>query len=183
MKIISKTSWMILGTGVFIIALAGLGVARSGQMQEQKKITEELALNTARLNNLQASPVDIQVNEFEETVKNAQSRTADIKAQLKQAILSVDVADKFYEIADYYSVNVTSMGTSTIAEQSFANIPCETISLSASVTGTMTDIVEFVKGLNDKFTTGFVRFAQLDLQDPLLSMVSIQMIVYSYKGN
>jgi len=93
------------------------------------------------------------------------------------------VADKFYEIAGFYSVNITSMGTSTISEQPFASIPCDVISLSASVSGTMENVIDFVKGVNDNFTTGFVRSAQLDIIDPVESNVSIQMIIYSYRGN
>jgi hypothetical protein len=93
------------------------------------------------------------------------------------------VADKFYEIAGFYSVNVTTMGTSTNSEQPFDGIPCEVISLSASVSGTMENIIDFVKGLNDNFTTGFVRSAQLNIKDPLESIVSVQMTVYSYRGN
>jgi hypothetical protein len=180
---ISKASWMILGAGVFIIALAGLGMARSGQVQEQKKVNSDLAVNTLRLNNLQVPTEQSRINELEQEVKDAQNQTEDIKARLIQSIISVDVADKFYEIAGFYSVNVTSMGTSTNSEQPFAGIPCEIISLSASVSGTMDNIISFVKGINDNFNTGFIRSAQLNLKDPADSSVSLQMIVYSYKSD
>ena len=180
---ISKASWMILGAGVFIIALAGLGVARSGQVQEQNKVAADLAVNTARLNNLQISPAQPRIDELEQEVKDAQSQTEEIKTRLIQSVISVDVADKFYEIAGFYSVNVTTMGTTTDSEQSFSEIPCQVISLSASVSGTMGNIIDFVKGLNDNFTTGFVRSAQLDVKDPLESKVNIQMVVYTYRGN
>jgi hypothetical protein len=79
---ISKASWMILGAGVFIIALAGLGVARSGQVQEQKKVTADLAVNTARLNKLQITPAPPQTGELEEEIKDTQSLTEEIKAKL-----------------------------------------------------------------------------------------------------
>jgi hypothetical protein len=180
---VSKASFMILGAGVFIIALAGLGVARSGQVQEQKLLNQDLSVNNARMNNLQVTPFEAQINELEEEAANAQSQTAEIKKRLQQTIISVDVADKFYEIADYYSVNITSISTSSISEKPYADIDCETISLSASVTGAMEDIISFVKGLNDNFATGFVKSAQLGFGDLASSTVSVQMSVYSYKGN
>jgi hypothetical protein len=180
---ISKATWMILGAGVFIIVLIGLGVARYGQVQEQEKVSGDLAVNTVRLNKLQVITALPQTNEIEEEIKDVQSQTEDIKARLIQSIISVDVADKFYEIAGFYSVNVTSMGTSAMSEQPFADIPCDVISLSASVSGTMEDVIDFVKGLNDNYTTGFIRSAQLDMKNPLESFVSIQMIVYSYRSN
>jgi hypothetical protein len=179
---ISKASWMILGAGVFIIALAGLGVARYGQVQEQNKADGELAVTNARLSNLRIAPVQAQIEELQQEVNDAQSLTEEIKAKLIQSIISVDVADKFYEVAGFYSVNVTSISTSTNSEQPFANIPCDVISLSASASGTVENIIDFVKGLNDNFTTGFIRSAQVDIHDPLDSVVSIQMIVYSYQG-
>jgi hypothetical protein len=180
---ISKAAWMILGAGVFIIALLGLGVARYGQVQDQKKITTELAVDTARLEKLQVVSAQPQINVLEEEVKDMQRQTEEIKARLIQSIISVDVADKFYEIAGFYSVNVTSLGTSSISEQLFAAIQCDVIGLNASVSGTMENVIGFVKGLNDNYTTGFVRSAQIDMKDPLAANVSIQMVVYSLRGN
>jgi len=180
---ISKASWMILGAGVFIIALTGLGVARYGQVQEQKKLTSELALSTTRLNKLGVNTAQPQIDELKEDVKDVQKRIGEIKARLLQSVISVDVTDKFYEIAGFYKVSVTGIGTSAMSAQPFEDISCDVISLSASVSGTMEDIVDFIKGLNDNFSTGFIRSAQLDVSDPLASVVSVQMTVYSYRGN
>jgi hypothetical protein len=180
---ISKASWMILGAGVFIISLTGLGVARYGQVQEQKKLTTDLALSTTRLNKLQVTSAQPQIEELQLEVEDVKKQIEEIKARLLQSVISVDVADKFYEIAGFYDVIVTSIGTSAMSEQPFTDIMCDVISLGASVSGTMENIVDFVKGLNDNFSTGFIRSAQLDVNDPLKSYVNIQMIVYSYRGN
>jgi hypothetical protein len=179
---ISKATWMILGAGIFIIVLSGLGVARYGQVQERDSVSENLSVSTIRLNKLQVITPQAQIDELQEEVNDVQRQTGDIKARLIQSIISVDVADKFYEIAGFYSVNVTSLGTSALSEQPFADIPCEIISLTASVAGTMDKVIAFVKGINDNYTTGFIRSAQLDLKDPVDSTANIQMIVYSYRG-
>ena len=180
---ISKATWMILGAGVFIIALLGLGVTRYGQVQEQKKLAKELAVNTMRLDKLQVTSAQPQISELEEEVKDVQRQTEEIKARLIQSIVSVDVTDKFWEIAGFYSVNVTSIGTTSVSEQLFAAIQCEVIALSATVSGTTENVIDFVKGLNDNYTTGFIRSAQIDLKNPLESIVSVQMVVYSLRGD
>jgi hypothetical protein len=180
---ISKASWMILGAGVFIIALTGLGVARYGQVQDQKKLTSDLALSTSRLNNLQVVSAQPQIDDLENDVADVQKQVEEIKVKLLQSVISVDVTDKFYEIAGFYNVTVNSIGTSTLSEQPFADISCDVISLSATVNGTMDKIVDFVKGLNDNFSTGFIRSAQINASDPLDTSVSVQMIVYSYRSN
>ena len=46
----------------------------------------------------------------------------EIKARLLQSVISVDVTDKFYEIAGFYNVSVISIGTSTMSEQPFEGI-------------------------------------------------------------
>ena len=127
-----------------------------------------------------------QVNELEEQLKDALSQVAEAKEKMKQTVISVDVADKFYEIADFYSITVSSIGTSSTTNQPFQSIECETISLSAAVSGELTDVIDFVIGLNNNYTTGYVRSAQLaigDEADGNSVSASIQMVVYSYKGS
>jgi hypothetical protein len=132
---ISKTSWMILASGVFIIVLIGLGMTRSGQISEQSRLEEELLVSAARLEKLHPADLQPQLDELEEQLQDALSLTAEAREKMKQTVISVDVADKFFEIAGYYGVTVNSLGTSSISNQPYESIDCETISLSASVTG------------------------------------------------
>lgn len=176
---LSKASWMILAAGVFLIVLAGLGLTRSNQMKEMAALTEELSVSSLRLSNLKVTQFDAQINELQEQLRDAQERAVEARDKLKQSVISVDVADKFYEIADYYGVIVSRVGTTTISEQPFSSIDCDTISLSAEVSGELDDLVDFIKGLNDNFSTGFVRSVQINGEET----VSLQMIVYSRKGN
>jgi hypothetical protein len=113
-------------------------------------------------------------------VPDAQDRAAEAMVKLDQTVISVDVAEKFYEVADYFGVTVRSISTTTITGKPFAGIGCETISLSAEVDGAQEDLVDFIVGLNDNFTTGFVKSLQLNNED---NNISLQMIVYSRKGS
>lgn len=171
---------MILGAGIFIILLAGLGVARSGQLKEQERLETELAVSETRLNNLQVSQFQAQISELQEQLKDTQERSAEAMARLDQTVISVDVAEKFYEIADYFGVTVTNISTTTISSQPYSSVNCETISITAAVSGDAEDLVDFVIGLNDNFTTGFVKALQLGYEN---NEIGIQMIVYSRKGS
>ena len=51
---LSKTSWLILSAGVFIVVLGSLGIARSQQLQEKGTLDEELRLSTQTLEKLKA---------------------------------------------------------------------------------------------------------------------------------
>ena len=50
---LSKTSWLILAAGVFIVVLVGLGLTRSQQIREQSGLDDELSVTQKRLDNLQ----------------------------------------------------------------------------------------------------------------------------------
>ena len=180
---ISKASWMILAIGVFIIVLAGLGLARSGQSKEKDRIDQELSMSNARLGNLKVLPYQTQIDELQEQLTETQDQADEAKDRLEQKIISVDITDKFYEIAAYYHVIVDDVGTTSISQQPYASINCDTISLNADVSGKGEDIVDFVTGLNDNFTTGFVRSVQVANSDNDTSSINVQMTVYSYKGS
>jgi acetylglutamate synthase len=187
MKIkISKASWMILTAGTFIIVLATLGVTRSGQVKEQNRLSGELTVAETRLDNIHATQLQPQIDELEEQLKDTVSQVEEAKERLKQTVLSVDVADKFYEIAQYCGVTISSVGISRVMKQTYANISCEATSLSAAITGTLSDITDFVGGLNNNFTTGFVQSVQLSIigeTEEGLTSASLAIIVYSYKGS
>jgi hypothetical protein len=180
---ISKASWLILAAGIFIIILAGLGVTRSGQIKQFDTLSENLSITTARLNNLQVGSLQTEINEYQEQVKDTLSQVAEVSDKLKQTVISVDVADKFYEIAEYCGVIVTNMGTTPVSDQKYAKIDCMTTSVNAQISGTPEGIVKFVIAINDNFSTGFVRAAQLHFMPDDISTVSLQMIVYTQKGS
>jgi len=180
---ISKASWMILAIGVFIIVLAGLGIARSGQLKEQAQVNQDLSMASARLGNIQVTQLQTQFDELQEQLSETQDQSDEAKDRLKQKIVSVDITDKFYEIANFYNVTVDDISTTPVAQQPYAGINCDTISLDANASGGHDDIVNFITGLNDNFTTGFVRTIQLSNSDNESSQVNVQMVVYSYKGS
>ncbi len=180
---ISKASWMILGAGVFIIVLAGLGLTRSGQIKAFDDLSANLSVSGARLNNLQTGQLQTEIDEYEEQLKDTLEQVNEVKEKLKQTVISFDVADKYYEIAAFCDVIVTNLSTTTISEQPYAGINCETVSLSSQVTGTPEDIIKFIIALNDTFVTGFIRAAQLTFNGDDGCTVTLQMSIYTTKGS
>jgi hypothetical protein len=94
-------------------------------------------------------------------VDENQSLLNDTKARLNQTVISVDVTDEFFKIAENCSVNITNLNTSVIAQTSYEGIKFSTISLSASVTGEKKNIVNFIFSLNNGYVTGNVESAQI----------------------
>jgi hypothetical protein len=183
---LSKTSWLILSAGIFVVVLGCLGVTHSGQIKEKDELSGNLSLSSARLGNIEVSGLKVQLAELQEQLKESEELLTEAKDRLNQTVISVDVTDKLYEIASYYSVNVTIMGTSVIQESSFQGVNCSVISLTAEVIGSLSNIIDFITGLNSNFTTGFIRSAQIAVAGETGedgSAASINMVAYSYEGS
>jgi hypothetical protein len=178
---ISKASWMILVAGVFIIILAALGITRSGQVNEYEALSSDLTLLSSRLNNLQTGNIQTQIDEYKVQLKDTQEQAAEARTKLEQTVISVDVAEKFYQIADYCEVIINNLSTSTISAQKFEAVDCEATSLSAFISGEKENIIDLIIALNNNFTTGFVKTAQFNLSNSENGSVGVQMIVYTRK--
>lgn len=199
---LSKTGWLILSAGVFVVILAGLGVTRSQQMREQNRMNEELSLSETRLDKLDITDMRRQLEDLDQKVQEGESQLDDARERLHQTIVSVDVTDEFFKIAEYSGVTVMSLSTSAIASNELEGIGLQTIALSAQVEGDFEKIIDFVINLNNGYATGYVESAQINIpipeaapaegeeagEDEIVApveestSVAIQMLVYSYEG-
>ena len=182
----SKTGLLILAAGVFVVVLAVLGITRYGQMSEQTELNDELSLSVMRLNNLDLKPFQVQLAELQEQFKDNEIQVEEAKNRLVQTVISVDVTDKFYEIAAYQSVIIDSISTTKNQTEVYESVKCSLITINAAVTGDLSHVIDFIAGLNDNFDTGFVRSAQIAITDAAAengTTANVMMIVYSYEGS
>jgi TolA-binding protein len=178
---LSRTSWLILSAGIFIVVLAGLGLTRSQQIEEKTKLEEELSINEMRLNKFNVTQLQQQRDELQEQLDDNTMRLNMAKYSLSATVQSLDVTDEFFFIASKCNVTVNSISSSSIGSDSIRGIGCSTISLNASVSGELSNMIDFIISLNHDYTTGYVKSAQVSVSEEN-SSASIQMIIYSYEG-
>jgi hypothetical protein len=205
---LSKTSWLILSGGVFIVMLAGLGVTRSQQLQEQSRMNEELSLYQTRLDKIDVTDLRRQSGDLKQQIDEGRTQLEEAKARLRQTVVSVDVTDELFKIAGFSGVTVMTLTTSTISSKELEGIGLSMISLSVQAKGDLDKIVDFVVNLNNDYATGYVKSAQITV--PLTdggdagvsgeqaggtgeggtgglaeseATVAVQMVVYSYEGD
>ena len=177
---LSKTSWLILSAGVFLVVLAGLGLTRYQQMQEQNTLGDELELSEKRLAALKTAQLSQQLEDLRVEVEENQAQLEEAQARLHQTVLSVDVTDELFKIAEYSSVNITEMSTTTISQAEYEGITLSTISIAAKVSGTDENMVKLVASLNNDYVTGNIEVAQISFcQEETI----INMIIYSFEGH
>lgn len=181
----SKTGLLILAAGAFIVILAGLGITRYGQISEQDELNDALSLSEMRLNAVNLQPYEVQKAELLEQLVAGESLLEEAKDRLIQTVISVNVTDKFYEIAAYHSIIVDSISTTKNQIGDYEGVPCTLISVNAKVTGDLSNVIDFIAGLNNNFSTGFVQSAQIEISDATLengTSANILMVVYKYEG-
>jgi DNA-binding protein YbaB len=187
MKILklSKTSWLILAIGLFILVMAGLGITVSQQAKEQGRLSEELTASQQSLAALEITGMQSQLAGLQQKAAQDQQQLIAAQKQLEQTIVSVDVTDKFFSIANACSVNVTSLNTSPITSNKYEGIDLSQTSINGEVEGQLPALINFVEGLNNNFGIGLVKLAEIDI--PPVSTnetptANVQIIIYSYEG-
>jgi hypothetical protein len=185
---LSKTSWLILSAGVFIVILAGLGLTRSQQLQDLSTSTQELQIAAKRLSTMDTTDLKAQVDSLQEQITLGQADLADATSRLNKSVVSADVAEEFYSIAEASGVVVNSFTSTPVSAQSLQGIPVSETAVSGQVKGTLKQVIDFITNVNTSFRTGYVKSASLQLDTPpepgmdadADTNASIQLIIYSY---
>ncbi len=181
---LGKTSWRILIAGVVIVIFASLGITRVQQVNEQKRLSDELDMVEMRLERLQLKQLSSQQEDLEKQVEQTTSQLEAAKDNLRQSIESIGVTDSFFEVAEACGVKVVALNSSGPASDKLVNIACSILPLSAVVEGDVPNLIRFVTKWNTDFTTGIVKSADIDIPDTNEDRPSahIQLIVFAYEG-
>jgi len=182
---LSKTSWLILAAGIFIVVFASLGITRSQQLQEQEQLDDELTVAEMRLDKFQVKQLRQQQEELQEQLDESTMHLTAAEDKLRQTIDSINVTDEFFEIARSCSIEVVGISSSNIGSEELGNIVCSVITLNATVAGDTSNLISFVIRLNNDFTTGIVKSAQISIPEMADDRPSanILMVVYAYGGD
>lgn len=183
---LSKTSWLILSVGVFIVVLAVLGITRSQQAQEQSRLDDELEMSQISLANMQISDLQAELAGLEQTAAREQAELDLAANSLNETVVSVDVTDEFFSIASACGVIVVNISTSPISPNIYEGLGLSATSINAALEGELSNLIDFVEALNSGFNTGQIRMAQIDIPPSSSNetpSASIQMTIYSYEEN
>jgi hypothetical protein len=182
---LTKTSWLLLGAGIFIVVAASLGLSHSRQIKEQSQLEEELSVAQMRLDKLQVKELRVQQEELQSQLDESTVQLLAARSSLRRPIESANLTDEFFAIAQSCNVIVDSISSSGIKEEKLDNISCSAISLDAAVTGEVPDLINMVVQLNDYFITGVVKSAQISIPEAGYEKqpsARIAMVIRTYEG-
>jgi len=183
---LSKTSWLLLAIGAFIIILAGLGAFRFQQVRQQNQLNEELVLAQLKLKAVQLEQLAQRQGELERHLSQTTSQFQAARTTLSQPVGSIGASSTLFDIAEACGAEVTEISSSGRTSEELEGIPCSVLTLTARVEGDVPNLVSFITELNSYLRNGVVKSVEISIPEMTSeekSSANIQLVVYSYQGD
>jgi len=119
---LSRTAWLVLGIGIFVIAFATLFTINSGHAKEQEQLKDSLNKAQAQLPKLVSNREDLesQLAEQQDALAEAESLLTTAQAKFPVKVESVDYDEILFGIADDCDLEVSKL---TSEEPQEAKVP------------------------------------------------------------
>ena len=183
---LSKTGWLIIIIGVFVIILTGLGTVRSQQVREQDQLNEELALAQLKLKAVQLDQLAQQQGELERHLSQTTSQFQAARTILSQPVGSIAATSTLFDVAAACGAEVSEISSSGWTSEELEGIPCLVLTLTARVEGDVPNLVSFITELNSYLRNGVVKSVAISIPEMTSeekSSANIRLVVYSYQGD
>jgi len=121
---LSKTAWIVLGVGIFVIVAATLGWLYFSERGKQRELNDSLAEAEGILSPLIVENEDWQnqLNELQSQLTYANTLLDMSMADLSLSVESTDVDEKLFEIADTLELEIKSIISSEPTDEDIEGI-------------------------------------------------------------
>jgi len=189
---LSKTAWLILGIGIFVIAFATLYMVYSQQSGEQEQLNSSLAVAQGALPQLVSEREDLesQLTQWESQLAQATSSLAKIEARFPESVQSIEYDERLFKLADDCDLEITSLTASEPSEEKVENVTYSITSFGVDVRGEVADILDFINAIatSEYFTTATMEMVDMDIPEPEEEeeeekpTATIELVIYGYQG-
>ena len=161
---LSKTSWMLLASGVFIIAFASMGMAYLNQSGQQTQLNQELSQAELIIKKSSTSELVPRKEELESRLAQAKSRLKEIKSNLSQTDENIEACDRLFNIAETCEVTITEISSSSPLNNARLNeATYSTLTLTIKLNGDIPDLINFILTWTQEHPTGVVESVRLGI--------------------
>jgi hypothetical protein len=172
---VGRKALLVLGTVVIVAALIVVGVFYSRQAAERAALNDRLDTAQTLLSGLANQRQNI-----ENQLASAQSSLEGSRTQFPESVESIEYGEYLFEIADQCNVNLNSLNFPTPTVSKVGTVTYSVVSLSLPVSGTLTNIFEFIDTIrtDDRFASTYVKSVVLNAG----GAATINVDIYGYKG-
>lgn len=179
---LTKTSWIILVTGVFIIAIGSVYWLYLQEGPKQTELNAQLSVVQAQLPKLAAERASLEstLTELEDKLAQVTSQLKTAKAVFPASVQSIEVDELLFGMADNWGLEITSLTASEPSdlevevEVEMEGIEVEDITylvtyFAVDVDGEVTDILDFIHTIvtHRDFDTATVELVNITVPEPL----------------
>lgn len=180
---LSRTAWLILVIGVFVIAFAGLYMIYLREQQAQEPLNEALAVAQTVLPKLttEATNLENALTEMEDRLAQAKSHLQTAKAIFPtRRVESIEVDEVLFGIADNWDIEITNLTATEPGDQivpvevEIEDIEVEDIDFTVTtftvqVKGAVADILDFIHTIvnHQDFDSATVELVNIVVPEPL----------------
>jgi len=179
---LGKTAWIILVTGVFIIAIGSVYWLYLQEGPKQTELNAQLSVVQAQLPKLAAERASLEstLTELEDKLAQVTSQLKTAKAVFPGSVQSIEVDELLFGMADNWGLEITSLTASEPSdleveiEVEMEDIEVEDItylvtSFTVKVEGEVTDILDFIHTIvtHRDFDTATVELVNITVPEPL----------------
>jgi len=187
---LSKTAWLILGIGIFVIAFATLYMLYSRQVGEQEQLQGSLAVAQGALPQLVSEREDLesQLTQWESQLAEATSSLAKIEASFPESVQSIEYDERLFKLADDCDLEIIELTAEEPSEEKVEDVTYAVTSFGVKVRGEVADILDFVNAIatSEYFTTATMEMVDMKIPEPDEEedkpSATIGLVIYSYKG-
>jgi len=179
---LGKTAWIILVSGIFIIAIGCVYWLYLQEGPKQTELNAQLSVVQAQLPKLAAERASLEstLTELEDKLAQVTSQLKTAKAVFPASVQSIEVDELLFGMADNWGLEITSLTASEPSdlevevEVEMEGIEVEDITylvtyFAVDVDGEVTDILDFIHTIvtHRDFDTATVELVNITVPEPL----------------
>ncbi len=202
---LSKTAWLILGIGIFVIAFGSLYMVYSRQSGEREQLNNSLLVAQATLPKVvsekedwesQLSQLESQLTSLESELAQATSLLDSTEASFQEPVESIESDEELFKIAGYWDLEIISLTAEEPTDEVVDNITYSITPFTVDVEGEVADILDFISTIttDEYFIAATVELVSIVVPEPLtekdkegltegeMPSATIKLVIYGYKG-
>lgn len=183
----TKTIWLVIGAGIFIVALAALGMVIFQQVDEKSQLNKQLASSQSQLQSIQREPLSSQQAELEGQLNQAIPKFEALKTKLSQPVSNTVAA--LFDAAKTRGLVVTDMTSSSPTNESVPGATLLAMPVSVKVEGSVYQMVNYIAALNNLLKTSAIESVEITVPEQTsgdnasATSAIIQLAIYTYRGD
>jgi hypothetical protein len=197
---LGKTSWLILGAGILVIAAVALYMVYHEQVRERRQLSDSLAAaqhtflaagSEQGAQQRQLAHLEGELARLADTVIQAEYLLAHTKGTFPEAVGSIEYGEILFNLADDYRLILTSLTASEPSDQMVDGVTYSVASYSLHVEGRVADLLDFINRLtrSEHFASAAIGPVSMTIPGPPAegeeerpASATISIVIYGYYG-